>query len=400
MNDYKEHFLLDKESVVDYTINNLGLFGKNSSVSSKEIGDGNINYVFQLYDAHSGKSVVLKQADKLLRSSGRPLDIKRSKIESEILKIQHSLSPRHIPEVYHYDENMSVLAMEDISDFKNLRKEFQLAHRYDLFAEEISDFLVATLLPSTDLFLAADVKKKRIQLFTNIDLCAISETLIFLEPYDDYKQQNNYSPINKEFVEKKLYHNNLLKSEVAELRYNFMNNAQALLHGDLHSGSIFINSSGIKVIDPEFAFYGPMGYDIGNVIGNLIFTFAYHYYVTKNMEFLSWLEEQIRQIFDSVHTKLYNMYSENIANELYKTDCFKQTFINSILHDTVGYAGTEIIRRSIGDSRVSEVESIQDDILRATVERVLINIGESYIINRKKVISGEDLIEMIKPHLN
>lgn len=48
-----------------------------------------------------------------------------------------------------------------------------------------------------------------------------------------------------------------------------MNNAQALIHGDLHSGSIFINEKGIKVIDPEFAFYGPMGYDIGNVIGNL-----------------------------------------------------------------------------------------------------------------------------------
>ncbi len=29
----------------------------------------------------------------------------------------------------------------------------------------------------------------------------------------------------------------------------------------------------MKVIDPEFSFYGPMGYDIGNVIGNLFFPF-------------------------------------------------------------------------------------------------------------------------------
>ena len=34
-----------------------------------------------------------------------------------------------------------------------------------------------------------------------------------------------------------------------------MNNAQALLHGDLHTGSIFANEQGVKVIDPEFAFY-------------------------------------------------------------------------------------------------------------------------------------------------
>ena len=35
---------------------------------------------------------------------------------------------------------------------------------------------------------------------------------------------------------------------------------------------------GTKVIDPEFAFYGPMGYDIGNVIGNLFFAWANKYY--------------------------------------------------------------------------------------------------------------------------
>lgn len=48
-----------------------------------------------------------------------------------------------------------------------------------------------------------------------------------------------------------------------------MNHAQALVHGDLHSGSIFVNEEGLKVIDPEFAYYGPIGYDIGNVIGNM-----------------------------------------------------------------------------------------------------------------------------------
>ncbi len=48
-----------------------------------------------------------------------------------------------------------------------------------------------------------------------------------------------------------------------------MNNAQALLHGDLHTGSIFVNQDSTKVIDPEFAFYGPMAYDIGALIANL-----------------------------------------------------------------------------------------------------------------------------------
>ena len=34
-----------------------------------------------------------------------------------------------------------------------------------------------------------------------------------------------------------------------------MTNAQALLHGDLHTGSVFVRDDSTKVIDPEFAFY-------------------------------------------------------------------------------------------------------------------------------------------------
>ena len=50
-----------------------------------------------------------------------------------------------------------------------------------------------------------------------------------------------------------------------------MTHAQALIHGDLHTGSIFIKEDSTKVIDAEFAFYGPIGYDVGNVIAKISF---------------------------------------------------------------------------------------------------------------------------------
>lgn len=112
-------------------------------------------------------------------------------------------------------------------------------------------------------------KKERVQRFINKELCDISECLVFTEPYTNDRNRNIIIDENKEYVEKYLYSDLDLHLEVGKLKNNFMNNAQALIHGDLHSGSIFINKKGIKVIDPEFAFYGPMGYDIGNVIGNL-----------------------------------------------------------------------------------------------------------------------------------
>ena len=42
----------------------------------------------------------------------------------------------------------------------------------------------------------------------------------------------------QEFVEHNLYQNELLIGEAAKLRDRFMNVSQALIHGDLHTGSI------------------------------------------------------------------------------------------------------------------------------------------------------------------
>jgi 5-methylthioribose kinase len=50
----------------------------------------------------------------------------------------------------------------------------------------------------------------------------------------------------------------------------FLFSAQALLHGDLHSGSLMATPESMFVIDAEFAFYGPMGFDVGLLLGNLL----------------------------------------------------------------------------------------------------------------------------------
>ena len=271
MKKFDQHFLMSHEDIKEYVTDYLKLFSSQESLKVYEIGDGNINYVFKVIDTTTQKSVVVKQADVLLRSSGRPLDISRNKIEADILNIQYQLVPEFIPEIFHYDEKMAALTMEDISDFKNLRYELMAGKTFPHFADEISTFLVETLLSTTDLCWERHEKKQLVKNFTNIDMCDISEDLVFTEPYNNYKNQNVILEENQSFVEEHIYRNEALISQVASLRNNYMNNAQALVHGDLHSGSIFVNQEGMKVIDPEFAFYGPMGYDIGNVIGNLFF---------------------------------------------------------------------------------------------------------------------------------
>ena len=373
---YQEHFLLDCDEVISY-VKEKNLFSENANLTVKEIGDGNINYIFKVENKIDGKSIVLKQADKLLRSSGRPLDLTRSKIEANILRIENDLAPHFVPEIYFYDEIMCVLAMEDISEYKNLRTELIAGKIFLNFADNISEFLSRTLLLTTDLFMNKFEKKKNVKEFINPELCDISECLVFTETYDNNRNRNIITAGNEEFVENTLYKNEDLHFAILKLREKYMNYSQSLIHGDLHSGSIFINEKGIKIIDPEFSFYGPMAYDIGNVIGNLYFPlYRAKFFMEdskKKEEFINWLEKCILDIpilFSKKCKLLWEKYSDD---KLLKNRKFRDYYIENIVKDSLAYAGTEIIRRTVGDAKVLELTSLETSEKKLELERRLIN---------------------------
>ena len=380
---YQEHFLLDCDEVISY-VKEKNLFLENDDLTVKEIGDGNINYIFKVENKIDGKSIVLKQADKLLRSSGRPLDLTRSKIEANILRIENNLAPHFVPEIYFYDEIMCVLAMEDISEYKNLRTELIAGKIFPNFADNISEFLSRTLLLTTDLFMNKFEKKKNVKEFINPELCDISECLVFTEPYDNNKNRNIITTGNEEFIENMLYKNEDLHFAILKLREKFMNYSQSLIHGDLHSGSIFINEKGIKIIDPEFSFYGPMAYDVGNVIGNLYFPlYRAKFFMEdskKKEEFINWLEKCILDIpilFSKKCKLLWEKYSDD---KLLKNRKFRDYYIENIVKDSLAYAGTEIIRRTVGDAKVLELTNLETSEKKLELEKELISKAISMIM--------------------
>lgn len=389
------------DDVKRYAVEVLHKFAPDEETECVEIGDGNINYVFKIHSLKDGHSVVVKQADKLLRSSGRPLDTYRNKIEAKILKLESELAPAYVPEVYYYDEVMCALSMEDISAYKNLRKELMANRVYAHLSGNISSFLADTLLPTTDLVLPSAEKKKNVKFFFNPELCDITEDLVLSEPYMSvpYNERNRniVTAGNEEFVEHFLYNDTALHAEVAALRDNFMNNAQALIHGDLHSGSIFANENGLKVIDPEFAFYGPMGYDIGNVIGNFFFSLANKIYtMPEEGEAIEALYRIIAETYDMTCEKLLAKYDELVKFPLYRAEGFRKNYIDGVMADSVGYAGTEIIRRVVGDSKVMEVTTVSDPTKRIPMERALIKLGIALIKHRAEFACGKDITETFR----
>ena len=312
------------------------------------------------------------------------MDLIRSKIEANILRIENNLAPHFVPEIYFYDEIMCVLAMEDISEYKNLRTELIAGKIFPNFADNISEFLSRTLLLTTDLFMNKFEKKKNVKEFINPELCDISECLVFTEPYDNNRNRNIITAGNEEFVENMLYKNEDLHFSILKLREKFMNYSQSLIHGDLHSGSIFINEKGIKIIDPEFSFYGPMAYDIGNVIGNLYFPlYRAKFFVEdskKKEEFINWLEKCILDIPILFSKKCKLLWEKYSNDKLLKNKKFRDYYIENIVKDSLAYAGTEMIRRTVGDAKVLELTSLENSEKKLQLEKELINKAVSMIM--------------------
>ncbi|WP_330671488.1 S-methyl-5-thioribose kinase [Anaeromicrobium sp.] len=393
---------MEAKDAVLYAKENLRIFDENAKLDAIEIGDGNINYVFKVWDVNTKKSVIIKQADILLRSSGRPLDVDRNRIEAEVLMLQGSLASGLVPKVYKYDPIMCTLSMEDISDHKNLRKELLHRKTFPHLGDHITTFLVNTLLPTTDLVMDSGEKKDNIKNYINKDLCKISEDLVFTEPFIDYKGRNIVLKENMEFVKKELYEDKNLILEAGKLKNNFMNNTQALIHGDLHSGSIFVKEDSTKVLDPEFAFYGPMGYDLGNVIGNLFFSWA-NAIVTEDpkhiKEFVTWIEDTIKDIIKLFKEKFIKLYKEIVTDVMAKEEYYMNWYLDSILSDTAGIAGLEIIRRVVGDSKVLDITSIDHIDNRIRAERLLILSAKTFIKNRNNIKTGEDYINIFNSNI-
>ena len=398
MSDYSAFFLMKPEDVKRYAVDVLHFFQPDEETDCVEIGDGNINYVFQVRSRKNGRSVIVKQADKLLRSSGRPLDLYRNKIEAETLMLEARLAPKFIPEVYHYDETMAALSMEDISAYKNLRKELAAGRVYGHLSENLSDFLAQSLLPTTDLVMDRQEKKKQVKFFTNPELCDITEDLVLTEPYlaqpMNPRNKNIVTPGNEDFVREHLYEDEALHAEVAALRNGFMNNAQALIHGDLHTGSIFVKQDSTRVFDPEFAFYGPMGYDIGNVVANMIFAWDNGRAAGADA-FCDWCLKAIADTIDLFCEKFLVCFDACVTDLMAKTPGFKEFYLESVLSDTAAYAGTELIRRTVGMANVKDVTTIADVAKRAHAEKVNILCAKDYIMNRTAFKNGADFIAAV-----
>jgi 5-methylthioribose kinase len=390
---------LDEQGAITYALK-LDLFLGNSMLDCREIGDGNLNLVFHISDKVSGKSIIMKQALPYVRVVGEswPLTLDRARIESQALIIQDSICPGLVPKVYHYDKDLALTVMEDLSTHLIVRKGLAARKSYPHFARHIGTFLARTLFLTSDFALPAQVKKKKVVQFTNPEMCKISEDLIFTDPYFD-TETNSFNPLIADWVEE-IWKNNQLKLEVAKLKEGFLTQAQALIHGDLHTGSMMVTEEDTKVLDPEFAFYGPIGFDIGTVFGNLLLSFASHEGHTpdsqERMNYQVYLLKMIEQLWSYFDEEFRLLWEKESKERTAVIPGYVDHYLQQALEDASGYAGCEMMRRIIGLAHVSDLETITDPNLRVKGEKLALRVGQTLVLERRQLREINDMTSRVR----
>jgi len=277
-----------------------------------------------------------------------------------------------------------------------LRKGLVRGVAYPLVGRHLGTFLARTFFYSSDLYLKAAVKKQRIGAFLgNSAMCKISEDLIFDEPFFAAPLNRHTQP-QLDGLAESVRRDTLLKLAVQELKARFLSDAEALLHGDLHTGSVLVTLDDTRVIDPEFAFYGPMGFDMGALIGNFLLAYAsqrgHERKSGERDDYKTYLLAQLSDLWSTFAAVFANLWRECAQGELYSPRLFTDApelleravalRLQSIWDQSVGFAACKMLRRILGLAHVEDFEAIADQELRADCERAAAGLARDMLVNR------------------
>lgn len=228
---------------------------------------------------------------------------------------------------------------------------------------------------------------------------------MFNDPFSDFSGRNKpFEPI-VDFLKHELYEDDALRLEAAKLKEIFKNSAQALIHGDLHTGSIMVREDSTMVLDPEFAFYGPIGYDVGNVIANLIFAWISAYVDMDSGEdrdnYLEYLTDTISRIPDLFREKALKIINGESTEHMTEATGVPEWYLENVLTDAAGFTSLELIRRIIGSAKVKDITQIRDRQHRAFAEKFCIRLAKDIIFHREtRYHNGESYIQAMRYYVS
>ncbi len=374
-----------------------------------EVGDGNLNLVFIIKGPVG--TIIVKQALPYVRLVGDswPLTLDRAFFEYNALLRQDQRDPGIAPEVYYFDKEQGLIAMEYLAEHKILRQKLIAGEKVRGLASTIGKHCAKLAFKGSDLHMLTQDKKNDVALFQkNNELMAITENLVFTDPY--FEAEMNQNTKGLEGIIKLLRDDVELKSKVQHMLKKFTSNAETMCHGDLHSGSIMCTPDKTRVIDPEFAFCGPMGFDLGMLIANYLMAFfsqpAHRSSSSDTETYQEWILNIIENTTKSFVDEFILLWKTERKGILYPESVFENqghsslAAMNDLLQeiwvDAVTVCGIEMHRRCLSLAHNADFEEINDLALKAKLEARNLIMGRELILKAHSLNGVEYILEMAR----
>jgi 5-methylthioribose kinase len=269
-------------------------------------GEGNMNYVLRV--TTNLRTFIIKQSRAYVEKYPEiPAPEKRVVTEAAFYTKIASVKTiqRSMPELLGLDTENNILLLEDLGKTNDYTLLYNLESK--LLDAEI-EVLVSYLNDLHGRF----EKVQHDDELMNLELRQLNYEHIFHYPF---LEENGF---NLNTVQEGLQELALpfkkdasLKKQIELLGSKYLTKGKYLLHGDYYPGSWLKTDSGIKIIDPEFCYYGSREFDLGVLMA--------HLYLTKQKQ--STIDRVILDYYD------YSELNSSILN---------------------GFIGVEIMRRLIG----------------------------------------------------
>ena len=377
----------------------------------KESIEGFVNLIYHVYD-QSGKSVIMKQMLSFPRfriedeknntvedgtDAGWTLDLGRMRSEIATLIFWNSVYPGISPEIYLFDEPNRIIVMEDLMELSLLRFELCRMVKHPHLTNKIGAFFARNLFFSSNLHLTNYKKSEVERFFINPEYTALVPFLFHENIGISWEREMIPGTDQKR---KELLENPQIKAEFQRLEAKFMNDKECLIHTDLHSSNIMISTDDVRIIDGEFAGFGPLAQDFGRLTASF------------TLNYISWFGDELRTATEKTDfqtyllatiTALYTTFQNEFRQlvEAHRDESYSlktldvDAYLIDQLQNALSYTGVNVMSRLAN-------RGICYDFLRLPEANRLVptllgmDIAKELMLNHRKYTSITDYTQLLK----
>lgn len=360
--------------------------------TAEEDGDGYVNYVFRVSDGK--RKMILKQGRSVGRVTGHTgMSLERTSIEYDYMKLGRVIVPEYIPELYFYDDENLVFAVEDVSYLKISRFQMNKSETFPKMAEQAADYLARMHFYTSDYYLDTETFRRLQVRFMNSKMRKFFDdrTFVSFDCGEGKDTEEIGFELNPEYARniRSLILDPRVVLERHKLRDLYMRKAEALLHADFHTSNVFVDKEQLKAIDMEFAYFGPAAYDLGYLQANLLSQCACGAFRSfespeKQIQFVSFILDTMQKLYTEYCRVFIDCWNKD-AKPIYQDVPGLQEYVKKqLLQDMIGFCANSHIFRCAADIGYPEYDDLKDKEAIRNAKLLSLMMDHHMILHREE----------------